>query len=155
ETTDCLPPRELGRATAASNLAFWREQDSRCLGGNRHYRRLDFPGTRGHAVADIEPTDLMPLLTDPDGPFDRPGARLLKRSRSAAVLEMDLRVGGRLRPVIYKRFSVTHWSDPWAALVRPAPALRSYRLGHALRLRGLPTPRPLAVWHRLRAGLPG
>src|SRR5262249_5430244 len=34
------------------------------------------------------------------------------------------------------------------------PAQRSYLLGHGLRLRGLPTPRPLGVWHRYRGGLP-
>ena len=26
-------------------------------------------------------------------------------------------------------------------------------MGHGMRLRGLPTPRPLAVWHRTRFGL--
>jgi hypothetical protein len=65
------------------------------------------------------------------------------------VIEIDL-VG---RPVIYKRLAVTAWSDPLTALVRPTPAMRSYVMGHALRLRGLPTPRPLAVWHRRRLGL--
>jgi hypothetical protein len=58
------------------------------------------------------------------------------------------------RRVICKRFAVTRWSDPWTALFRPAPALRSYVMGHGLLLRCLPTPRPLAIWHRYRRGLP-
>ena len=60
---------------------------------------------------------------------------------------------GRPRKVIYKRFRVTQWSDPWAALVRRSPALRSWVFGHGLRERCLPTARPLAVLHRVRAGL--
>ena len=35
--------------------------------------------------------------------------------------------------MIYKRFAVTRWTDPWAALLRPPPALRSYVMGHGLR----------------------
>src|SRR4029077_11330437 len=38
-------------------------------------------------------------------------------------------------------------------VVRQSPALRSWVMGHGLRERGLPTPRPLAVFHRRRRGL--
>jgi len=92
-------------------------------------------------------------LPAPDEPFRRPGVVVLKDSPSSTVIEFDLPVGGITRRVIYKRFAVTRWTDPWAALFRPAPALRSYVMGHGMRLRGLPTPRPLAVWHRKRFGL--
>jgi hypothetical protein len=54
---------------------------------------------------------------------------------------------------VYKRFAGGS-VDAVASLVRPAPALRSYILGHGLRLRCLPTPRPLAVFHRHPRGLP-
>src|SRR5439155_11119286 len=37
---------------------------------------------------------------------------------------------------------------------RRTPALRSWVFGHGLQERGLPTPRPLAVLHRHRRGLP-
>ena len=39
-------------------------------------------------------------------------------------------------------------------VVPTAAGAASYVMGHGLRLRGLPTPRPLAVWHRTRLGLP-
>ena len=100
--------------------------------------------------SDLDPAVLAPLLADPDEPFRRPGVIVLKDSPSSTVIEFDLPVGGVRRRVIYKRFAVTRWTDPWAALFRPAPALRSYVMGHGMRLRGLPTPRPLAVWHRTR-----
>jgi tRNA A-37 threonylcarbamoyl transferase component Bud32 len=161
ETKNRLPVSEIRRlaraverGTLASNLRFWRGLDARCLGANRHFRRLRGASMIGHAVADLPPEALAPLLADPDAPFARPGAAVLKKSRSSAVVEFDLPGPDGPRRVVYKRFTVTRWSDPWTTLFRPSPALRSYVMGHALLLRRLPTPRPLAVWHRYRRGLP-
>jgi tRNA A-37 threonylcarbamoyl transferase component Bud32 len=145
---------DLERGTMASNLSMWRKLDRRCLGGNRHFQRIRGATVAGHAVADLAAEALAPLLADPDAPFERPNAILLKRSPSSAVVEFDLPGPNGPRRVIYKRFAVTRWSDPWTALFRPAAALRSYVLGHSLLLRCLPTPRPLAVWHRYHHGLP-
>jgi hypothetical protein len=101
-------------------------------------------------VTDLADDVLQALLRDPDEPFRRPGVKLLKDSRSSTVAELEMSVGGVVRRVIYKRFRLTSWKDPWLALVRPTGALRSWVYGHALRLRWLPTPRPLAVLHRRR-----
>ncbi|HZY91074.1 MAG TPA: lipopolysaccharide kinase InaA family protein [Gemmataceae bacterium] len=145
--------RALERRTVASNLCFWRRHDGRCLGHNRYFRRVQGPEVAGHAVADLPAEALASLLADPDAPFRGPGVTVLKDSASSSVVEFDLATAQGPRRVIYKRFALTRWSDPLAALVRPTPALRSYVLGHGLRLRCLPTPRPLAVWHRVRYGL--
>jgi tRNA A-37 threonylcarbamoyl transferase component Bud32 len=131
--------RDLATRTFASLLLQTRNLDGRCLGGNRHYVRLRAPGLSGHAVSDL---DAGALLSDPDAAFARPEAKILKRSASSVVAELP---GGR----ILKRVA----ARPGTSLLRTPPALRSYRLGHAFRLRGLPTPRPLAVWHRRRLGL--
>ncbi len=157
-----LQERPLARAvekeTRKSFVAFARTLDRRCLGGNRRFRKLRLDGAHGYAVAEIDDAVLAPLLAAPDEPFDHPdpaaGIRILKKSASSAVVEMSLRVAGQVRQVIFKRFNITAWSDPLAALVRPTAAMRSWVLGHGLRFRGLPTPRPLAVWHRRRVGLP-
>jgi tRNA A-37 threonylcarbamoyl transferase component Bud32 len=144
---------DLEERTWASNLGFWRNRDRRCLGSNRYYRRVRGAGATGHAVTDLDAAALAALATDPDEPFRRPGVKLLKDSRSSTVAELQLTVGGVPRRVIYKRFRVTAWSDPWANLLRRAPALRSWVYGHGLRERCLPTARPLAVLHRQRRGL--
>jgi tRNA A-37 threonylcarbamoyl transferase component Bud32 len=146
--------RDMERGTLASNLRFWRTRDRRCRGRNRHFQRLRGAEVAGHAVADLAPDVLAPLLADPDAPFERLGVVVLKKSPSSAVVEFDLPGPHGPRRVVYKRFAVTRWSDPWAALFRPTPALRSYVMGHGLLSRCLPTPRPLAVWHRYRHGLP-
>jgi hypothetical protein len=78
---------------------------------------------------------------------------LLKDSRSATVADLEMTVGGRPCRVIYKRFRVTEWSDPFLTLLRRSAAVRSWIFGHGLRERWLPTPRPLLVLHRRRAGL--
>ena len=144
---------DLERRTLASNVRMWDKLDRRCLGNNRLFRRVRAADIAGHAVADFPAESLSLLLADPDSLFESPTSIVHKRSPSSAVVEFDLPGSHGPRRVVCKRFAVTRWSDPWTALFRPAPALRSYVMGHALLLRCLPTPRPLAVWHRYRHGL--
>src|SRR5207237_9621017 len=92
-------------------------------------------------------------LADPDAPFHRRDVRLLKDSRSSTVAEVEMLVAGVLRPVVYKRFLVKHWTDPWRSLLRRPSAVRSWILGQGLRERFLPTARPLAVGLRQRGFL--
>ena len=146
--------RELAALTASTLRTHGADLDHRCLGGNRHFRRVRARGVSGFAVSDLAPADLAPLLADSDALFDRPTGEILKKSGSSAVVVIDLPVGGRVRRVVAKRIDAT-WGDPLASLARTPPALRSYCLGFALRFRGLPTPRPLAVWHRERLGMKG
>jgi tRNA A-37 threonylcarbamoyl transferase component Bud32 len=124
--------------------------DRRCLGGNRHFRRVRGRGTRGYSVMGIE---LSEFLANADELID--SSETLKRSDSSAVVALPVPVDGRPRQGILKRVDARSCTDPLAALFRPPPALHGYRMGHALRLRGLPTPRPLAVWHRTRWGMCG
>ena len=145
--------RELERRTWRSNLRFWRHRDRRCLVTNRYYYRLQTEAVVGCALRDLDPGAMASLLADPDAPFRQPGVLFLKNSRSSTVVEFDLPTGGVVRRVIYKRFCVTAWSDPWLALLRRSSALRSWINGHGLRERCLPTARPLAVFHRRRTAL--
>ncbi len=146
-------PVELERRTWLSNLRFWRHRDRRCLCNNKYYQTVHSALATGHAVRDLDPEALALLLADPDGPFEKLEAKLLKNSPSSTVAELVLNVNGQPRPVIYKRFRVTSWKDPWTSLLRRSAALRSWVAGHGLRERCLPTPRPLLVLHRRRAGL--
>lgn len=141
------------RDTLASNLRFWNNRDRRCLGTNRYFRRVSRGDVAGYSVADLPAEVVATLLADPDAPFSLPGARLLKSSGSSTVAEIDLPLPGGSRRVVYKRFAVTAWSDPWVSLVRPAAVLRSWVMGHGLLTRLLPTPRPLAMLQRFRNGL--
>jgi hypothetical protein len=96
----------------------------------------------------------MPLVSDPDSLFLSAGTTLLKDSPSSTVAELELQTPAGNLHVVYKRFAITSWIDPFAALARPTAALRSWVMGHGLLTRLLPTPRPLAVLHRYSNGLP-
>lgn len=145
--------RELEQQTWQSNLRFWRARDRRCLGSNRYYRRIDAPGLTGYAIRQLDALTLAGLLACPDAPFEQADRRLLKDARSSTVAEVVVQVEGRMLPAVLKRFRLSSRLDPWLALVRPTAALRSWVQGQALWQRELPTPRPLAVFHRRRAGL--
>jgi serine/threonine protein kinase len=152
-TMDSGLAKELERRTWASNLQFWRQRDGRCLLNNRYYQKIRSPIASGYAVRDLDPATIDLLLADPDAPFRQSSANLLKDSRSSTVVEWTVPFDGVSRPVIYKRFRATSWTDPFKSLLRPDGALRSWSNGHGLRERDLPTARPLAVLHRRRHGL--
>jgi len=87
-----------------------------------------------------------------DEPFRRAGAHLRKDSRSSTVVEFDLPVQGEPRRVIYKRFRVTDWVEPWKSLLR-----RSRRCGRGSSVKDCvsavcPLPASRRV-HRRRNGL--
>src|SRR5262249_2789003 len=123
------------------------------LDSNRYYQPFSAPGVSGYVVTDLGVESLESLLGDPDEPFRRPGVHLLKDSRGSTVVGFDLVVNGRVRRVIYKRFRLKAGHDPLVSLCHPTPALRSWIYGHGLRERCLPSPRPLAMFHRRRQGL--
>jgi tRNA A-37 threonylcarbamoyl transferase component Bud32 len=144
--------KRIERATDRSVADLWASRDVRCLRENRHFRRLRGPTATGFAVRDL-PAELADrLLADPDGPFHSPSGSLLKDSRSATVCRLNIETPAGPRPMVYKRFRVTHWFDPIAHLFRASAALRSWTNGHALLARGLPTPRPWLMLHRRRLG---
>lgn len=145
-------PLELERRTWESNLLFWRHRRRRFLTSNRHIQKVSSTETSGFAIQPFDEKILAPFLADPDEPFHRPGVKILKDSPSSTVAELELHLNGSVQSVIYKRFRVTSWKDPWVNGLRNSAALRSWILGHGFKERNLPTPRPLAVIHRRKAG---
>lgn len=163
-----LNAQQLAEATRCSLLGFARELDDRCRGKGRHFRKI--PG--GLATTTLDETVLRRLMAQADERLNDPTIRVMKRSASSTVMELALpheattsepirtangsEGGHQQRPVaseggcvsvVLKRFDATRWTDALAGWVRPGPALRSWRMGHALTVRGLPTPRCLAMWH--------
>ncbi|MCS7046442.1 MAG: phosphotransferase, partial [Gemmataceae bacterium] len=145
--------RRLEVQTWASLHRFWKRRDRRCRGDNAYYRQVRSPSVVGHAVVDLDPRLVAWLRVDPDGPFRQAAVGVLKDSATSTVVELTVLVRGRPLRVVYKRFRVKHWTRPWRLLGRTPPALRCWYLGHGLRERCLPTPRPLLVLLRRRFGL--
>jgi tRNA A-37 threonylcarbamoyl transferase component Bud32 len=147
--------RQLELDTWESLHRMWRQRTRHCLENNRHFRRLKGARFVGHAVTDLDPALIETLLKDPDAPFERPGAVVLKDSASSTVIELDGIVNGRPRRLVWKRFGVVKTWKPWLGLLRATAAERSWMLGQGFRERGLPTARPLLLMQRRRLGLVG
>jgi tRNA A-37 threonylcarbamoyl transferase component Bud32 len=144
---------ELERATLASNRRFWLARTARYAGTHRTVRKVRAGAVRGLAVRDLPDAFLRELLRDPDAAFTRPGTRLLKQCEGSTVVELEMPTPGGPRSVILKRVTVRSALDPVKNLFRSSSVRRSWLLGHGLRERWLPTPRPLAMFHRYRAGI--
>jgi tRNA A-37 threonylcarbamoyl transferase component Bud32 len=143
---------DLEKRSWKSTVRLWKTRDRRCLVLNRSYEPIHSAVASGYIVRDFDRDALVALFADPEAPFRRPGVEILKDSPSSTVAEFELVVNGIPRAVIYKRFRVTAWKDPWLALLRRSAALRSWVYGHGLRERDLATARPLAVLHRRHLG---
>lgn len=143
---------DLERRTAASLIRFSLRRDDRCCAESRWFRRLRRHGLVGHAVADIDAGLVERLLADPECPFGWRDSRILKTSASSTVAEIVVPGTDGPRRYIYKQIRGRSMKDALAGLFRPAAALRSWRAGHAFLDRSIPTPRPLVVLERRRAG---
>ncbi|MSR53606.1 MAG: hypothetical protein EXS09_10010 [Gemmataceae bacterium] len=145
--------RQLELETTRSTAELWASRGTRCLRANRHFREERGLIASGFAGRELDEAFAKTLLEDPDRPFLSPGVVLLKDSRSATVCRLDVPAACGTRPMVYKRFCVTRWSDPLADFFRPSAALRSWLNGHAFLDRGLATPRPWLMLHRKKLGL--
>ncbi|MBN9117878.1 MAG: hypothetical protein J0I06_01705 [Planctomycetes bacterium] len=143
----------LERATQASNRRFWMARTARYKGTHRTVRRVRAGNVRGLAVRDLPDGFLRDLLRDPDAAFTRPDAKPLKRCPTSTVAELEMPTPTGPRAVVLKRVNVRSAIEPLKNLFRSSAVRRSWLQGHGLRERWLPTPRPLAMFHRHRAGI--
>jgi tRNA A-37 threonylcarbamoyl transferase component Bud32 len=137
-------------ATARSNNRFWARRFARYTTDNREFVRVLGPAARGYAVRTLVHSFVDTFLADPEAAFRDSGTNVLKDSRTSTVVELTVDDC----PMIFKRFNWKSLGTVLKNAVRPSPATRSWLLGHNLRDRGLPTPRPLLLAHRYRFGIP-
>lgn len=147
--------RRLELETERSVGGLGASRDGRCVRENRHFRRVRRAGLSGFAVRELDPEMIRSFTHDLDSHFVGIDAHVLKTSRSGTVCVVTVPTPGGPRPMVFKRFRVTQWTDYLVGVFRPPPALRSWKMGHALIDRAVPTPRPWLVLHRRRFGLPG
>jgi len=128
----------------------WRRWGKRCRSTNKYFQVHKSPRAWCVASRDLDPSEIAPLLDDPDAPISRPDVRVIKDSRTTLLIETTMIVGGEPVPVIFKRFNRRKWIDPILSIFRPSRAWRSWQAGQHLTCRGLPTPRNLAFIARRR-----
>jgi serine/threonine protein kinase len=93
-------------------------------------------------------------MQDCDLPSREHVVRWWKLGRATRVAEVELASIRRGESLIYKQYHFKGWHEALATLFRPNQATRAWNNGAALLLRELPTPRPLALIHRTKFGLP-
>lgn len=141
--------KEIEHQTGDSNRRFWLARTARYAGTHRSIRKVR--GARALAVRDLAPDFVRELTNDPDAFFARPGTTLLKDCDTSTVAEIVMPTPDGPRAVILKRVPATLFGAA-KNLFRSSALRRSWLLGHGLRERWLPTPRPLALIHSYRFG---
>ncbi len=150
---------QLERASRDYSRRVARRRDKRALRTNRDFAALGGPLGEAHGVADLSRTELSRLLEDPEELLRRNLHRPVKLSRTKWIVRAELPLDDRPVRVAYQRYRPRNrWKAFWG-IFRRSRALRGWRLGHALLLRGIATARPLAVcdvrrpWHRRQSYL--
>ena len=147
-------PAELERATLASCRRFWMARTARYKGTHRTIRKVRAGRIRGLAVRDLPADFLRELLTNPDAAFTRPGAKLLKQCVTSTVAEVELPTPDGPKTVILKPRERAERSRSTEELVSLRPRCSGRGCWGMVCASGwLPTRAPLAMFHRVRAGL--
>lgn len=136
-----------------ANLKLWSSFDPRCIGNNRRFKKFTHNKVKGHHVADLGEACLIDLVNLQTESGNSPPLKILKKSKSSEVIALTIQDGAIERKIIYKKIFATKMLDPLLSLFRPDGTSRSWTMGHALIIRQLPTPRPLAMWHTHSVGL--
>lgn len=136
------------RRTRAWAERLWRRWGRRCTGSNKYFRVIREGRAWAVASRALEPSFVAGLLRDPDAPFSDPRSIALKESRTTSVAEVEWTVGGEERVIVYKRFNRKKRLERLWTLLRPSRGWRSWRAGHHLASRGLPTPENLLILGR-------
>jgi tRNA A-37 threonylcarbamoyl transferase component Bud32 len=151
------PPKTADRARQVeaevilSRANFWRRRDLRPLGRGFWVQQDDDTGAIWSNGMD--PSEIRSFLQDPARWLTTHARHWWKQGRATQVAEANLPANGREDKVVVKRYVYRPIREFIAALARDNPATRAYRNGLSLRLRELPTPRPLLLFHRRQFGL--
>src|ERR1700676_5151812 len=84
------------------------------------------------AVAEIEPEELASCVSSPERFLTGSAAVVVKRGRSALVVQANLSITGVETPVAYKRCGSRSWHRRLVRGLRTSGALRNLRLGRRL-----------------------
>lgn len=131
-------------------VQIWQRRTFRCIKTNKDFFQLNKHGNKVWAIRSVPDSLLLPLLQDPNLPFNSPSSQMIKDSRSASVAIWQHTSNTLPSPLFCKRFMPTRWYDPLQHLIRPSPAMRSWINAFRLLNMGIPTPKPIALIHRRR-----
>lgn len=134
--------------TRAAALRIAKSRDRRLLASNKSFRRLAAGCWSVHAVSEVSPETLAGLLRDPSELLRQGIDQPVKLSHSSVVVKSRLEVSGQVVEIAYKRSRAKNIARLIGHGLLPRRRLQGWLLGHALAVRGIATPRPLALVRR-------
>jgi len=132
--------RQVAAETADYRRRFYRRRDRRTRRESKYFRRIAVGPWRGWATADW--AERMARRLESEDPTA--GGETVKAGRTAEVRRVALADG---TPLFFKRHKRP-------SRLGRSRALKAFRRGHALLVRGIATARPAAALDRRRGGLP-
>ena len=138
ELRSAIEALELGTAAYSCKVA--RRRDRRALETNRDFTARRTAGRQFHSVADLDGSEIDRLVHDPEELLTSNLHRPLKLGGSSLVVEAELPVAA-----VYKRSRPRGLLKSMLSRFRRSKAEKSWMAGHSLLIRGIATPRPLAV----------
>jgi len=162
---------EVEAATLRSNQRLWSARWKRYSRPNRHCQRVVQESCRGLAVRELPAAVVQHWMQQVDVWIDQARqaqapvpawcssqeqviVRLLKDSSDGTVLAVRRNSPDGPHEVAIKRFCWRRWYEVVQHLLRCSAVWRAWFQGFAVLDRALPTPRPLAIWHRCFWGVP-
>lgn len=122
-----------------------RRRDERAVRNNRDFQIIRRAWGQAHAVRDLDASTLAAILDDPEALFLGHLHHPLKISHGSVVVRIDLPLSSKPSSLVVKRIRAKTWWKRLLAVVRGPRVLGAWRIGQALRQRGIATARPLAV----------
>lgn len=146
--------RDVEHQTIESRADFWRRRDIRPVRKVPSVREYSQPGVKAYVVNEFPDHVIRQLMANPDKPFNSSVVHWWKIGRGTRVAEVEMPAIRDGESLIYKQYYFKGWHESFAAHFRANQASRAWHCGAALLLRELPTPRPLALIHKTRFGMP-
>jgi tRNA A-37 threonylcarbamoyl transferase component Bud32 len=141
--------KDLEDATMISNRGLWKSRENKCFETNRYFQKVrtgSYLGIRNRHF----PVELADRILDSKDVTTLPGMQILKNSASSTVLKFHSESDGTF---LIKRFNVKKRTHLLRNLFRSSAVKRSWKFGHTLQNRMLPTPLPLMMFEGKSFGL--
>jgi tRNA A-37 threonylcarbamoyl transferase component Bud32 len=145
--------RDVERSTLESRGDFWRRRDVRAPKRVTGVRTASGPGWEALACRELPRGILESWADDPGSLLSSRVRRWLKNGQQTQVAEIDAPELGPGATIILKRYAHRSAREWFASFARDNPAQRAWNNGASLRLREIPTPRPIALVHQRSMGV--
>ena len=142
--------REVETETIESRADFWRRRDVRATKRLSGTKSLRLHGSRASGQEEIPTSFLKSFAADPEKYLTTSVHHWWKRGRGTNVGAIKLDELNPFQSLVIKKYIHPHVREFIASWGRDNAAARAWKNGMALRLRELPTPRPLLVVHRYK-----